>query len=108
MLNSFLSPRWVHRGHHIPKIRPVGKLVLGQLPGHVRGYLGVSQHLLVEVLDAQLLVLGDCDEVDVFHFEQLLTAGKDVLTEVLVDHRVRGHVQLLCGKSFKSEGHLQD
>ena len=71
---------------------------LGQGVREVLHELGVTFHLLLEVLDAELIELRHHYEVDVLQRHELLLVGKDHLQEIPVDHGIRRDVQLDCNE----------
>ena len=59
-------------------------------------HLRVLLDAWVDVLDAELVELGHVHRPQRGHLEHALLVRKHLLEEVLVDHRVRRHVELHC------------
>ena len=89
--SKLLGTQGVEYVEHILAIRGTA---FGELVGEVLHQLGVLLDHREDVLDADLVVLGDHHQLHVGKLHQLLAVSKDVLEVILVDHYWRGHVEL--------------
>ena len=91
-----LHVRWINKVVDIEGVGTIRNSPFRVPVGEVLKHLHVLLDLRVDVLDAELVELGHVDRPELGHREQALLVGKDLLEEVLVDHRVRGQVELHC------------
>jgi len=89
---------WVDRVEHVEKVLPGRTLVLGKRGWKVLHERLVTLELWEELTDAQFVVVGDSDLLDVDLLEQLLLAAEHILQEVLVYGGLIGEVVLQMSK----------
>lgn len=84
----------VQRVENVEEERPINLSALRKLVREVSFELEVVLVVLVQVFDAQLWIVRDCDLLHVGNLEQLFALSKDVLEEVFGDVANRRHVVL--------------
>jgi hypothetical protein len=94
VFDHFLHILSLYGVRHIPEITAVRQSVLdGQVWHILHEFLVLRKHW-VELLHAQLIVVGNVNILDFAELEQLLFLCQYFLEEILVDHFRRRYIQL--------------
>ena len=84
MVHDLLEILGVERVEDVEEVLSGGISLIGVFVLEKENELGVLLEILPQVLDGQLLEVGDMDVVDLLLFEELLLVVEDLLQEVLV------------------------
>ena len=94
MLDHLLDVFWPDGVEDVEGVLAVRLTALGIVVGEVDEDFRVLLDEGPDLLDGDLVELGHVDRPKLRHLDELLLVRKDLLKEVLVDHRLRGNIEL--------------
>ena len=94
MADHALQIRWINGVVDIEGVSTIRNSPFRIPVREVLKNLQVLLNFRVDVLDAELVVLGHVDRLQIGHLKQAFLACKHLLKKVLVNHRIRRQVEL--------------
>ena len=99
MLYHLLDVVWAHGVEDVEGVLAVWLTALGIVVGEVDEDFRVLLDEGPDLLDRDFVKLGHVDRPKLRHLDELLLVRKHLFEEVLIDHRLRGDIELYCSAS---------